>query len=405
MHMKKFFFCFLFFFLTIFPIKALELNSEYVVLYNLNDDQVVYELKKDEVTSIASLTKIMTTLVAIDLISDYNQQIVINKNMFVGLEEANAAVIGLKDKQKVTYNDLLYGMFLASGADATRAIAISLAGSENNFVMLMNQKVREMGLSHTHFVNTVGLDDKNHYSTVNDVALLLKKAFENEKFKEIFMTESYTLSDHSMTVSSTFKKTAKNYQLPYDFILGAKTGYTENAGRCLASIAYDQKNDITYLLVTTGAPSSPKHIMDAVNIYHYYFNHYKYYPLVEKEDIILTLKTKYSKQKEVTFSAPKEITKYLNQPVEKEDILFEYHGKSIITPNMKSGTGLGYINVIYDHEIVETFEITLSSSVPFSLFAFIIANRFFLIIGILLILCICFITQKMIQIHKEKLHH
>ncbi len=381
----------------------MELNSEYIVLYNLNDNQVVYEVQKDEMTSIASLTKIMTTLVAIEQISDYDQSIIIRKNMFVGLEEADAAVIGLKDKQKVTYNDLLYGMFLASGADATRAIAISLVGSEKNFVTLMNQKARELGLNHTHFVNAIGLDDDNHYSTVNDVAEILKKAFENEKFKEIFMTESYTFSDHSMTVTSTFKKTAKNYQLPYDFILGAKTGYTGDAGRCLASIAYDKENEITYLLVTTGAPSSPKHIMDAVNIYHYYFNHYKYYPLVEKGDTIVTLRTKYSKDKQVEFHAPKELTKYANHPIEKEDIIFEYNGKSIITPNMKQGTKLGDVNVIYHNEIIETFEIVLSSSIPFSLFSFLVANRFFFIIGILLILCTVFVIQKIItKMHRKK---
>lgn len=98
-------------------------------------------------------------------------------------------------QQKVTYNDLLYGMFLASGADATRAISISISKSEEQFVELMNKKAQELNLKNTHFTNTVGLDDENHYSTLNDVAIILKGALKNKKFKEIFTTDSYTFSD------------------------------------------------------------------------------------------------------------------------------------------------------------------------------------------------------------------
>lgn len=398
--MKKYFICLFLFLFTIADVHALELNSEHVVLYNLNDDQVVYELKKDEQTSIASLTKIMTTLVAIEQISNYDEKVTVRNDMFVGLEEANAAVIGLKHNQVVTYNDLLHGMFLASGADATRAIAISLAGSEDKFVDLMNQKAKELGLENTHFENTVGLDDNNHYSTVNEVALLLKIAFENEKFKEIFMTETYTFSDQSITVSSTFKKTAKNFSLPYDFILGAKTGYTDWAGRCLASIAYDEKNQITYLLVTTNADGSPKHILDAVNIYHYYFNHYKYYPLIKTGDVIVTLPTQYSKIKEVEFYAPKDITKYLDHEVSKEEIILEYEGETVIHSNMKPGTKLGIVNVIYQNEPIETIDIILTSSIPFSLFVFLQVNKFYFLVGITCLFLICFIIRRIIKKHK-----
>lgn len=398
--MKKILFSIFLFLFIVTDIHALELNSEHVVLYNLNDDEVVYELNKDEQTSIASLTKIMTTLVAIEHISSYDEKVTIRNDMFVGLKEANAAVIGLRHNQVVTYNDLLYGMFLASGADATRAIAISLAGSEENFVDWMNQKAKDLGLEHTHFENTVGLDDKNHYSTVDEVATLLKVAFENEKFKEIFMTETYTFSDQSITVSSTFKKIAKTYNLPYDFILGAKTGYTDQAGRCLASIAYDETNQIMYLLVTTNADSSPKHILDAVNIYHYYFNHYKYYPLVKTGDVIVTLPTIYSKVKEVSFYSPKDITTYLDHEVSKEEVILEYEGETVIHSNMKSGTKLGVVNVIYNNELIETIDIILTSSIPFSLFVFIQVNQIYFLVGIIFLTLLYFITQKVIKKHK-----
>lgn len=399
---KKFFLCVCFFLILNGNVKALELNSEHVVLYNLNDNQIVYEMNKDEQTSIASLTKIMTTLVAIEHISNYDEKVVIQNDMFVGLKEANAAVIGLRHNQIVTYNDLLYGMFLASGADATRAITIFLAGSEEKFVEWMNEKAEDLGLEHTHFVNAVGLDDNNHYSTVDEVATLLKEALENEKFKEIFMTESYPFSDQSITVSSTFKKTAKNFNLPYDFILGAKTGYTNQAGRCLASVAYDETNQIMYLLVTTNADSSPKHILDAVNIYHYYFNHYKYYPLVKIGDTIVTLPTQYSKIKEVFFYSPKDITKYLDHEVSKEEVILEYIGETVIRSNMKSGTKLGVVNIIYNNELIETIDIVLTSSIPFSLFVLIQMNKFYFLIGLALLLLFCFIVIRTIKRQKNK---
>ena len=160
--------------LFISNVNALDLSSRHVVLYNMNEDKIIYELEKDEKTSIASLTKIMTTLVAIENIDNYNETVTLYDSMFTGLAEANAAVIGLKSGQIVTYNDLLYGMFIASGADATRAIAISISGLESSFVELMNKKAKELGMNNTNFVNTTGLDKDNQYSTVNDVAILLK---------------------------------------------------------------------------------------------------------------------------------------------------------------------------------------------------------------------------------------
>ena len=246
----------------------------------MNEDKIIYEINKDEKTSIASLTKIMTTLVAIENIQNYDEKVTLNYSMFTGLAEANAAVIGLRSGQVVTYNDLLYGMFLASGADATRAIAISISGSEEAFVELMNKKAKELGMTNTNFVNTTGLDEDNQYSTANDVAILLKEALKNEKFKEIFTTESYSFTDKSLTAYSTLRKTATNYGYDVGYIKGAKTGFTYNAGKCLASFAIDEENNIEYLLVTTNASINTNdayHIKDAATIYNYYFNNYKYH--------------------------------------------------------------------------------------------------------------------------------
>lgn len=383
--------CFSFF---IINVNALEIDSKYAVLYNLNDHQVIYEEGKDEKTSVASLTKIMTTITAIEKITDYNQEITIKSSMFTGLMEQNAAVIGLKNGQKVTYNDLLYGMFLGSGADATRAISISIAGSEEKFVELMNQKAEELKLSNTHFVNTVGLDDEMHYSTVNDIAKILNYAFQNEKFNEIFTTKNYTLSDNSIKVSSTFFKTAENAGVDSSFILGAKTGYTGNAGRCLASIAFDEENQITYLLVTTNAKGTPNHVTDAVTIYDYYFKNYKYHTLVAKGEVLVKIPTKYSKQKEVKISSNKEVKKYLNNDFSKEDVKIKYKGEKIITPSMKKNIKLGVANIYYKEELIEKVDILLPEKISFSLLEFISVHRVIFLVVLAFLVASCILLFK-----------
>lgn len=388
--MRRFLFWNLLFVLICFCINtsALELNSKYAVLYNLNDDEVIYELNKDEVVSVASLTKIMTTLVAIENIKDYDEYVVLNEEMFRGLAEANAYVIGLKPLQKVTYNDLLYGMFLASGADATRAIAISIAGSEEDFVKLMNEKAKELGLSKTHFQNTVGLDAENHYSTVNEVAIILKKAFKNKKFKEIFTTEIYTISDGSITVRNSMKKAAAVYGLDVSNVLGAKTGYTGDAGRCLASIAYDEKNDITYLLVTTKAENVKQPVSDAVEVYNHYFKNYKYQNLVSENDLLVELPTKYSKKESVKFLAKENFRKYLNNDYVRDDVVLKYVGSEYITPLMKKNEKIGRIDVIYKNEKVQSIDLTLTDKINFSFIGFIICYKYIFIGAITLLICI-----------------
>lgn len=117
--------------------------------------------------------------------------------MLNGLVEANASVVGLRVNQTVTYEDLLYSTLLASGADAVRTLAITISGNENDFVTLMNKKAKDLNMNNTHFVNATGSDAKNHYSTVNDVAILVMEALKNETFKEIFTAKSYTFKDKS----------------------------------------------------------------------------------------------------------------------------------------------------------------------------------------------------------------
>ncbi len=364
-----------------FDVEALEINSKYAVLYHLEENRVIEEINKDEKTSVASLTKIMTALVAIHRIKNFDEQVQVEKSMFYGLKEENAYMIGLKENQKVTYNDLLYGVLLASGADATRVLAISLAGSEEKFVELMNREAKALNLTNTHFENAIGLDAINHYSSVDDIAKLFIEAWKNEKFKEIFTTKSYIFQWEKIQVESTFFKTAESFGLPTDKVLGGKTGYTINAGRCLATIAFDTKNNSSYVLVTTNALKRIEPIEDALNTYQYYFENYSTQTIYNLNELLIEIPTKYSPVKSISISAQEKISYHLKNDYQKEEITVSYFGENAITPKMKKGTVLGKLEIKYQGKTLGEIEVKLPSSIPFSMMEWMIYHKNFFIVG------------------------
>ena len=168
------------------------LTSEYIYIYDLTNDRLVYSRKGDDQFYPASLTKMMTLIVGIENIPDVNQTMVLTSDIFDGLIEAQASRAGFGIDDTVSMLDLFYGIMLPSGAECTRAIAKTVAGSEEAYVELMNQKAQELGMEHTHFVNTSGLHDENHYSTPHDMAILLKYCLQNELFNTIFTLYFFT---------------------------------------------------------------------------------------------------------------------------------------------------------------------------------------------------------------------
>lgn len=250
----------------------LNLVSDYALLVNLTTNEVIYEKNAYQRTYPASLTKMMTVLVGIEHRPDGPITIDIDYNT---LAEEGAAIAGFVNGESVSYDDLLYGTMLPSGADAALMIAKVVAGSEEGFVALMNEKAQELGMEDTHFTNVVGLHDDNHYSTPLDLAILEKVALKNDEFREIFSAKSYTTTSSSrLTFTSRMFDRMGDPVFDGGEVLGGKTGYTEEAGLCLASYATDGKNE--YALVTThanGSPYTPQyHVLDALEGYDYFLN-------------------------------------------------------------------------------------------------------------------------------------
>ncbi|MBR0598025.1 D-alanyl-D-alanine carboxypeptidase family protein [Sinanaerobacter chloroacetimidivorans] len=251
-----------------------KLNSPHAILIRLTDATVLMQKNSEEKIYPASLTKMMTAIVAIENLPDLKGEIKLTNSMFQGLYEANASMAGFQPGEQVRAIDLLYGVMLPSGAECCVALAGQIAGSEQNFVKIMNQKAADLGMGHTHFENTTGLHNENHYTTAKDLAVLLSYALQNDTFREIFTSSRYSTQPTNkhpggITFYSTMFEVLNNQNMIVDEILGGKTGYTEEAGLCLASLAKVGKRE--YILISAGAKgdhhSEQYHITDAVAVY------------------------------------------------------------------------------------------------------------------------------------------
>ena len=343
--------------------KEFNITSNHVILYNLNDDKVLYELDSNSKDQIASLTKIMTTIVGLENNKDLEKEVEITKEMLTGI--ADYTKVGFKVGDKASIKDLLYGVMLPSGADAVNALAIETSGSVEEFVKLMNEKAKILNLTNTHFDNPIGMDSENNYSTAKDIAELLKYCLKNEQFKKIFTDRTYKIESIGKTISSTLISYSKSYGLDVTDITGAKSGYTDGAGLCLASTA--TMDDVNYLLVTMKADTKNRSnaVRDTLEIYDYYSSNYSYQKIIKKDQKFKTIKTKWGKQKEYEIKATDDISLYLANDIRKNRIKYEYNGIEELTYKNKKGDKLGTIKVIYEDNTLTTYNVYLNQKIEY----------------------------------------
>lgn len=339
-----------------------KIGSSDVILYNLNDDSILYEENSSRKVQIASLTKIMTAIVTIENNKDLSQEVEITSEVFKGIEEYSKA--GFKLNDKATYEELLYGVLLSSGADAVNAIVANMGGNEK-FVSLMNEKAKELNLTNTKFDNAIGMDSENNYSTAKDLAELLKYSLQNETFKKIFTTRTYNIDRLNLKLSSTLIKYASS-GIDISYIKGAKSGFTDGAGYCLASIA--SINNVDYLLVTLGANpkgSKSQAVKDATTIYNYFSENYDYRKVISKGKTLKTIKNKFGKEKEYNIYLNEDKELYLKKNIKLEDITYQYNGLEEISSKNKKGDKLGTISLIYENEVINSYDVYLNDNLEY----------------------------------------
>ncbi len=255
-----------------------EFYSEYGLLIDLRDNRVIAEKYGKTRINPASMTKILTVLVAAEHIEpeDLDDKFTMTLEItdYGYIHDCSSA--GFEKDEVVTVRDLFYGTVLPSGADAAVGLSVYVSGSQEAFVELMNEKLEELGLSETaHFTNCVGIYDENHYCTAYDMAMIMEAAIENELCREVLTAHTYTTSEttqhpEGIIISNWFLRRIEDKE-GGEGVVCAKTGYVAQSKSCAASYAEDKEGN-GYICVTAGAESQWRCIYDHAGLYRKYLS-------------------------------------------------------------------------------------------------------------------------------------
>lgn len=248
-----------------------DINSQYAVIYDCNKKVVLAGLNQHEKMYPASMTKILTLIVAVENIKDLSKTYALTQAQIDVLYKRGASRVGLERNKPVTAEDCLYGLILPSGADAAVVLACMAAGSEERFADMMNEKCRQLGLKNSHFTNATGLHDTNQYTTAYEMCKIMECAMSNPTCAKVLNTVSYTMkattkeSPKGISVSNNALQKLKKSTSEDITIMGAKTGFTNEAMYCMTSCAV--KSGTRYIIVTAKADSGSDYIKDACKLY------------------------------------------------------------------------------------------------------------------------------------------
>lgn len=269
--MKKFFLL-LTFFLFCLPFTVSADTAKSTIVMDLDSGRIFYEKNANQKRLIASITKIMTAIVAIEE-GDLTEKITVGEEV-LSMYGTN---IYIEVGEKMKLRDLLYGLLLRSGNDASVVIAKAIAGSEEKFVNLMNKKAQEIGMKNTIFKNPHGLDEETeNYSTAYDMALLSKYAYKNKTYRNIVSTDKYEVS----TGKKTYLWYNRNKLLTtYEYCTGGKNGYTPRAGKTLVTTASKKGLNLTIVTLSDGDIYN-----NHIDLYEDFFSKYKRYKIIDKNN-------------------------------------------------------------------------------------------------------------------------
>lgn len=250
--------------------------SKAVYLYNLTDEKEVLSKNENEKLPMASLTKIMTVRVALKNISDLGAPCPIDMDSYYRAVEMNASMAGFVGGEATSYRDLLYATMLASAGEAADSLAVNISGSMDNFVALMNREAESLGLKDTSYANADGMDDPRNFQSAKDCAMLIKDSLNDGNFRAIFNKRDFVTRptpDHpdGLYLESTIFSHLKKYKQNGFEIIGGKSGTTDDAGLCWATLA--EKDGKEYILVVMGVPYddinnlNDGHIEETLRIY------------------------------------------------------------------------------------------------------------------------------------------
>ncbi len=343
-------FILIFLLLGSFPHRAVAVSAQYACVMDMQTGQVLYEKNSRERHSMASTTKIMTALVAIEngTLSDL---VTVGKNA-AGVEGTS---LYLKKGDKVSLEDLLYGLMLQSGNDAAIAIAEHISGSVESFAKLMTERAHALGATDTAFQNPNGLDADGHYTTAYDLALITRAALKNETFATICATKSKSIRGGTQTVTNHNKLLSR-----YDGCVGVKTGFTKKTGRCLVSSAVRDGRQM--ICVTLNAPddwNDHTHLLDEA------FSETVRFPLLASGMTVNSISVKNGTSYSVEVTAERDfyLTERANTKFQNAKITCKLP-KSVSAP-IKKGEVLGTAQIYFKDELLDSINLVAATDIAF----------------------------------------
>ena len=339
-------------------------NAKAALLIDLNTGRTIYEQDADEQVYPASLTKIMTCLLALEN-GNLSDTVTITENAYADLVSGSSTA-DLQVGEQLRLEDLLYCMMVESGNEAANAVAEHIGGTIEDFVKMMNERAYELGCTHTHFMNPHGLHNESHYTTARDLSLIVQAALKSENFRTITNTAEYTLpatnlSDERVLKTTNmliFQNSGNRYYYPK--AIGIKTGYTTPAGRCVISAA---RSSGMYLLgIICGAETTVLETGDiqmesfpeCINLFNYGFDNFSYVSVLSPLYPVAQVSVLNSAGAEAVAVSPKDDIQILlpNGYDEAQlDVNIELTNESVEAPVQESDV-LGHATVSYNGELL-----------------------------------------------------
>ncbi len=355
--MKKFIFLLtLFLYMFFFQVEseALSISAQYACLIDAQSGQILYEKNAHETHSMASTTKIMTALLALE--NSQPDEIV---TISAGAAKTEGSSIYLKAGETLPMSDLLYGLMLESGNDAAVAIAEHIAGNIETFAQMMTERAHQIGAANTFFQNPNGLDAEGHHTTAYELALITRHALLNDNFAEIVATKRKTTDGTSGSTVRTFYNHNKMLSR-YLGCVGVKTGYTKKTGRCLVTAAMREHTQL--ICVTLNAPDDWN---DHSLMLDYGFTIQKSTPLIMQDMVLKSLPVKNGTSQTVELLATEDFYISLNKEEGLSKIKLSYTLPAYVPAPVPQGVKIGKLHISYDGKIIQEMDLVTGVAVDY----------------------------------------
>jgi D-alanyl-D-alanine carboxypeptidase (penicillin-binding protein 5/6) len=330
-------------------------SARAAVIMDVKSSRVLYSKNMDEKLAMASTTKIMTTLVAVES-GKLEEKVSVSRKASI----TGGSSVYLREGEKHTVHDLLYAIMLRSGNDAAVAVAEHIGGSVEGFVEIMNRKAQEIGAVNTKFANPHGLDSEGHYTTAHDLALITAYALKNPIFAEIVNSKKKTIEGPPNENWDRVMINKNKMLWQFDGGNGVKTGFTNKAGRCLVSSATRNGMQLVCVVLNCGPMWN-----DSAALLEYGFNNYSNEKIVDKNSIYQIIEVKNGKEKFVSIKPKEDFTIALNTQ-EKENVRLSSNRSGMQQAPILKGEDAGKLEIYLENKLVGTIGLEYTDSVESS---------------------------------------